>query len=149
MLSISKTTSFNPAFIKLNSLLDKELAIRDGDDHAFYAQYNTLTEIKHILLAYLDGEAVACGALKQFDSDRMEIKRMFVILEKRGHAYAGQVLKELESWAKSLGFSKCILETGVKQPEAIRLYEKMGYHRIENYGQYKNVATSYCFEKAL
>jgi putative acetyltransferase len=79
----------------------------------------------------------------------MEVKRMFVVEEKRGQGIASKVLIELEKWAKELHYEKCILETGVKQPEAIRLYEKSGYRRIPNYGQYKDVAASVCFEKRI
>ena len=59
------------------------------------------------------------------------------------------VLSDLESWAKELGFVKCVLETGINQPEAIALYKKCGYSIIENYGQYKGVENSLCFEKIL
>jgi GNAT superfamily N-acetyltransferase len=79
----------------------------------------------------------------------MEIKRMYVTLEKRGKGIATLVLQELEKWSKELGFEKCILETGKKQPEAIRFYEKTNYHSIPNYGQYENAENSICFEKEL
>jgi putative acetyltransferase len=59
------------------------------------------------------------------------------------------VLSELESWAAELGYPKCVLETGKRQPEAIALYEKQGYQRIPNYGQYIGVENSVCFEKVL
>jgi GNAT superfamily N-acetyltransferase len=79
----------------------------------------------------------------------MEIKRMFVSVEKRGKGIASTVLKELENWAKQLGYQKCILETGIRQPEAIRLYKKNDFHIIKNYGQYEEVESSVCFEKVL
>ena len=59
------------------------------------------------------------------------------------------ILHELETWAKELGYEKCYLETGIKMPEAIKLYEKSGYSLIPNYGQYIGVETSRCFEKQL
>jgi putative acetyltransferase len=59
------------------------------------------------------------------------------------------VLAELEAWAAELGYPKCVLETGKRQPEAIALYEKQGYQRISNYGQYIGVENSVCFEKVL
>ena len=79
----------------------------------------------------------------------MEVKRMFVDLAFRGNGIASIILNELEKWAKELGYSGCILETGKKQPEAIKLYKKNGYAIIPNYGQYKQVENSVCFEKAL
>ncbi|MEO8234462.1 MAG: hypothetical protein ABI549_03525 [Flavobacterium sp.] len=62
---------------------------------------------------------------------------------------ASQVLNELESWAKSLHFSACILETSFKLENAIALYKKSGYTIIERYGQYKNVESSVCMKKIL
>lgn len=74
---------------------------------------------------------------------------MFVPENKRSKGIASIVLKELETWASELGFPKCVLETGYKQPEAIRLYEKNGYVKIPNYGQYIGMENSVCFEKNL
>ena len=79
----------------------------------------------------------------------MEVKRMYVPLEKRGKGIASIVLQELEKWAKELGYQKCILETGIKQPEAISLYKKNNYAIIPNYGQYAGVKDSVCFEKKI
>jgi GNAT superfamily N-acetyltransferase len=79
----------------------------------------------------------------------MEVKRMFTLPEYRGRGIAARVLEELEQWAVELSSHSCRLETGMKQPEAIRLYEKSGYRRIPNYGQYEGVFNSVCFEKKL
>ncbi len=57
------------------------------------------------------------------------------------------MLGELERWAQQLGYQRCVLETGKKQPEAIALYTRRGYHLIPNYGQYVGVESSVCFEK--
>ena len=67
----------------------------------------------------------------------------------RKSGVATLILRELETWARDLGFGRCILETGKKQPEAIALYLKNGYALIENYGQYAGVENSLCFEKKL
>ena len=74
---------------------------------------------------------------------------MFVKPEYRGRGVAMLILKELESWAKELNFSTCILETGKKQIEAISLYKKAGYMQITSYGQYKNVENSVCMKKEI
>lgn len=144
-----RTDSRNPDFIKLNGLLDAELAIRDGEEHAFYAQYNTVEDIHHIVLAYEDNEPVGCGAIKGFEPGTMEIKRMFVPAVFRKKGIASEILIELERWAAELETTSCILETGKKQPEAISLYEKHGYKVIPNYGQYEGMDNSVCFEKKL
>lgn len=149
MIDIKRSNSQNNDFIRLVSFLDADLAIRDGDDHAFYSQFNKIDHIKYVVLAYDGRDAVGCGAIKEYEPKIMEIKRMFVIPEYRGKGVASKVLKELENWTRELLFEKCILETGVKQPEAIGLYQKNGYQFIPNYGQYAGVKESVCFEKKV
>ena len=144
-----RTNSEDPDFRKLVEELDAELRIRDGDEHSFYAQYNKIDMIRHVIIAYEDITPVGCGAIKEYTNDTMEVKRMYVPLNKRGEGIATMILKELEAWALELKFTKCILETGVKQTEAVRLYEKNYYKRIPNFGQYENVENSICFEKKL
>ncbi len=101
------------------------------------------------MVAYQDGQAVGCGAIKHFDKETAEVKRMYVLPEKRGQGIAAGILQALEVWAVALHYKKCVLETGKKQVEALALYAKMGYSLIPNYGQYQNVSNSVCFEKRL
>lgn len=149
MIQLQRTNSDDKTFQLLVKELDKELAVRDGNEHAFYAQYNKLDLIRHAVVAYFQETPVGCGAIKEFSPEVMEVKRMYVPLNRRGQGIASLVLKELEKWAKELGYKKCILETGKKQPEAIRLYEKNGYKSIPNYGQYSGVENSVCYEKVI
>ena len=100
-------------------------------------------------MAYIDGEAVGCGAFKPFDHQTVEIKRMYVAPAFRGRGIAGQILAELETQANELGYVACVLETGQKQPEAIQLYQKNGYAQIPNYGQYAGVENSVCMKKRV
>jgi GNAT superfamily N-acetyltransferase len=74
---------------------------------------------------------------------------MYTLPESRSKGIATKVLNELEKWATELYYKKCILETGWRQPDAIRLYEKNGYKRISNYGKYAGIENSVCFEKEL
>lgn len=149
MIHLLRTDSSNPDFQELVTLLDADLKIRDGEDHAFYSQYNKIQAIKHVVVAYQDDEPVGCGAVKEYEPGTMEVKRMYVSEDKRGSGIASAVLKELEIWAAKLGYSKCILETGINQPEAIALYKKNNYSIIPNYGQYTGIENSICFEKIL
>ena len=146
---IIRTNSNNIDFQELVKELDADLKIRDGEEHSFFAQFNKIDLINHVIVAYFNDEAVGCGAMKQYDDDTMEVKRMFVKPISRGNGIATIVLKEVENWAKELDFSKCILETGIKQPEAIALYQKNDYTQIPNYGQYETIESSVCFEKIL
>jgi putative acetyltransferase len=149
MISIKRTTSIDNDFQKLVTLLDKDLAIRDGDEHAFYAQFNKTVNIKNVIVAYINEEVVGCGAFKEYDTNTVEIKRMFVQPSFRGKGIAQQVLAELEIWAKENNYNACILETGKKQPEAIGLYLKVGYKIIPSYGQYLQVENSVCMKKKI
>ena len=149
MPTITRTTSENIDFQKLVILLDEVLRSRDGEDHSFYAQHNTLDKIKHVVVIYQDDRAIGCGAFKEFDSNTVEIKRMFVLPAARGKGIGKLILSQLEKWAAELNYTHCILETGKRQPEAIRLYESSGYGRISNFGQYANVDNSVCMKKAI
>ena len=80
MIEIIRTDSENKDFVELVRHLDAELAVRDGDDHAFYAQFNKIAKLKHVVLAYDDGKALGCGAIRELESGDMEVKRMFVPL---------------------------------------------------------------------
>jgi GNAT superfamily N-acetyltransferase len=149
MLTISRTDSNNGDFIALVRDLDHYLSEQDGPEHAFYAQFNKIEALKYVLVAYHQGLAVGCGAIKPFDDASMEVKRMYVKPEFRGQKIASRLLTALEDWAFELDMTRCILETGKRQPEAIALYEKSGYQRFPNYGQYEGVENSVCFEKTL
>jgi putative acetyltransferase len=149
MIQIIRTDSGNLDFIELVRQLDAELAERDGDEHPFYAQFNKIDRIKHIVIAYDDGQPAGCGAIKEYAPGVMEIKRMFTRPQNRGVGVASKVLRELEAWAGELSYKKCILETGIRQQEAIGLYKKNGYVIIPNYGQYAGIENSVCFEKEL
>ena len=149
MIKITRTNSSNTDFQSLVKLLDAFLAIRDGEDHAFYAQFNKTDKIKYVIVAYQNNQPVACGAIREYVEDSMEIKRMFVLSEFRGQGLAQSVLSTLELWSGELGFSNCILETGKNQPEAISLYRKCGYSIIPNYGQYENIENSICMKKRV
>ncbi len=149
MVRLVRTDSKNTHFKLLVKLLDKDLAISDGEDHGFYNQYNGIDTIKYTVVAYHDYLPVACGAIKQYDTLTVEIKRMFTLPEARGKGIATKVLNELENWAAELGFKRCILETGQKQPQAIALYKKNDYSIISNYDQYIGVENSVCFGKDL
>lgn len=149
MITLTRTTSENKDFVELVRLLDADLSERDGEDHAFYAQFNKINMIRHVVVAYHGEQAVGCGAVKAYVSGTGEVKRMFVRPEFRGKGIAGKVLGELEAWADEIGFHTLILETGKAQPEAIRLYTKSDYQITPNYGQYENIENSVCMKKVI
>lgn len=148
-MEVRRGNGTEEGFIQMVACLDADLAERDGQEHDFYAQFNGLDTIKHSIVVYEGSKPVACGAFKPFDSETVEVKRMYTLEECRGKGIASLVLAELEKWAAELNFNKTVLETGLKQPEAINLYQQKGYKKIENYGQYKGVENSVCFEKQI
>jgi len=149
MTQFLRTDSDNKDFQTLVILLDADLAKRDGDEHAFYAQFNKIATIRNAIVCYVDDKAIGCGAFREYDKSKVEIKRMFVLPQYRGHGIAMKILKELELWAAELNYQQYILETGKKQPEAIRLYQKAGYVVIPGYGQYLHVENSICMMKTV
>lgn len=94
MYSIKRTNSDNLDFQKLVFELDKDLAIKNGETNDFFAQYNKIDLLKNVVVAYDSDQPVGCGAMKEYEEGIMEIKRMFVPIEKRGKGIAGKILTE-------------------------------------------------------
>ena len=150
MTEIIRTNSESADFQSLVNLLDINLRERYGEIQTYYDQFNDITVIPYVVMVYVDGQAVGCGAFKKFDDTQVEVKRVFVKEENRGQGIARALLADLEKWAKELGFEACILETGDRQYEAIDLYtKKLGYEIIPNYGQYEGLEHSICMRKIL
>lgn len=149
MHGILRTDSSNPHFKALVALLDADLAKRDGDDNAFYAQFNGIDTLAHCVVYFENNIPLGCGAIKPFDAHSVEVKRMFVQPNTRGKGIATLVLTALEVWAKELGYTHCVLETGKRQPEAIALYKKNNYNIVPNYPPYEGIDNSVCFRKEI
>lgn len=149
MITIKRTTSNNEDFDNLVLQLDAYLKVLDGEDHAFYAQFNKTNLLKNAVIYYENNIAVGIGAYKEYDANTAEIKRMFTLPEHRGKGIAKAILTELEAWAKTSGYDSCMLETSVRLESAIALYKKSGYEVIPNYGQYIDVESSVCMRKDL
>ena len=146
---MKRTTSDDDDFGKLVAPLNTYLAILDGEDHAFYAQFNKSNLLKNAVVCYDAATPVGIGAYKEFEPNIAEIKRMYTLPEYRGKGVAKAILNQLELWAKEEGYSVAILETGHLQKDAIGLYQKLGYQVIENCGQYAGVENSICMKKII
>ena len=92
---------------------------------------------------------ISCGALKHFDDSTAEIKRMYVKPLFRGRGISKLILKQLEAYAEELNYQRLVLETGLKQPEAMNLYRYFGYTPIKCYGKHADDSDSRCFEKTI
>ena len=146
---LKRTDSADKDFRDLVTRLDEFLAEIDGEEHAYYSQFNGLDGIPYAVVAYEDGEPVGCGAFRPHSPVVAEIKRMFVIPEHRGKQIGALVLEQLEGWARELGYTDCVLETGHRQQAAVNLYRRAGYEFIPNYGQYTGVGNSVCMKKNI
>lgn len=148
-LEILKTNSKNADFIKLIKELDNDLEERYGDLQKQYDQHNIVDYINDVVIVYKDKEPVACGAFKKYNDSTAEIKRIFVTKENRHQGISKLIMNELEELVKSSGYKYAVLETGIKQFEAINLYKGTGYEIIENYEPYTGNANSVCMKKDL
>lgn len=102
-----------------------------------------------MFVARVDGVALGTGALVDRRNATAELKRLFVDDAARGRGLAGALLSAIETRARDAGVRVLQLETGPKSFAAIALYEKHGYVRIPNFGQYVGDPHSYCMEKVL
>lgn len=150
MITLKRTNGEDHDFIKLCQELDFLLGNRHNDTQDYCKKHNNLSSIPFVVIAFDENNnAIGCGAIRHYETNIMEIKRMFVSEKERGKNVASLILKELESWAISLDATKCILETGNKLTEAIKLYSKNEYNQIPRYGPYINIESSICFSKSL
>ncbi len=104
------------------------------------------------LVAWSEGRAVGCGALRSLPGGRetdAEIKRMFTLPEARGRGVARALLVHLEDTARELGYQRTFLETGMAQPEAMALYVSAGWAPVAPYGEYCGEDLSRCFGRLL
>jgi putative acetyltransferase len=149
VISLARTNNTNPDFQKLINELDRDLFDRYSTGQLLYTEHNLIEALETVVIAYDERLAVGCGCFKKYEHGKVEIKRMFVRTSHRGTGISKLILSELERWAVELGNKIAVLETGKKQTVAISLYKKFGYFPIKNYGPYKNLPQSICFEKKL
>lgn len=101
------------------------------------------------VIAYSGETPVGCGALRELEPGVGEIKRMFVLPGARRRGLARRILGALEARARELSYPVVRLGSGVRQPEALALYESAGYRRIALFGEYEGAELCVCYEKTL
>ncbi len=149
-MNIVRTTSDDKDFRQLIAELDKYLAIVDGPGmHEYYDKHNKVEKNNTVVVAYIVNKPVGCGCFKEYDKNSVEMKRMYVKQEVRGKKIGFAILRELEVWAAEIGYTNSVLETGLRQVEAVHLYKKSGYAVIDNYGPYVGIENSICFLKKI
>ena len=106
------------------------------------------------LVLSADGADLACGGVRRLQEDGVEgllgeVKRMYVVPAARGRGLSRMLLRALVEHAREVGMAQLWLETGLRQPEAMALYESEGFAPIERYGQYKDEVESRCYRLLL
>jgi putative acetyltransferase len=101
------------------------------------------------VVAFEDGEPIACGGVGRWDETTGELRRMYVLPAHRGRGLGRAILERLEDAGRDLGYSKMRLETGNEAPEALGLYTSSGYEPIPCWGPFATDPKSRCFEKVL
>ena len=149
MIAIKRTNSSDTDLSGLIRELDKDLRSRYGAEQEHFDQFNKIENLKTVVIAYKGNEPVGCGCFKKFETDSVEIKRMFVAPRHQRKGVGAAILKELERWAAEIGYGAMVLETGTRQPEAIQLYKKSGYQVIPNFSPYIGNMLSICMKKEL
>lgn len=107
-------------------------------------------------VGYLDGTPVATGAWRVrpvpdgvAGSRAAEVKRMYVAPTARRRGLARRMLAHLEQTAAAGGAEVMVLETGLRQPEAISLYTSAGYTQVPDFGYYRGSPLVRCFARVL
>ena len=122
------------------------------DEFCYLADQAELAQADaHFIGAFVDGQllGIAGSLRKQDDTNYAEIKRVFIDVRYRGKGLATALMQALETRICNDGIQLAKLETGSKQPAAIRLYTKLGYQRCAPFGGYKDHPLSVFMEKQL
>ena len=114
-----------------------------------FIPYNISECITEVLIVYIDDEAVGCAGLKRYSEIDAEIKRVWVEPEQRGHHIALDMMAQIEERASNDGYKRTILQTREIMKDAVELYKKLGYTKIDNYPPYDKLDGAICFAKEL
>lgn len=144
----------HPDVVAFVDALLREMAVRYDDDADTIEP--TDPAASWVLLVDDDGTAAGCGAVQPLRksvpdaaADQGEVKRVYVVPARRGRGLSRVVMSALVELATDLGYTYLQLETGTAQPEAIGLYDRLGWTRIDPYGQYVDDPRTVCFALRL
>ncbi len=146
-----RTDGKNEDFIENCRLLDMDLDRRVGKQikREKYEKFNQLDEIRETIVVYDHGRAVGGGAIRRYDDENVELKRVFVHNEYQGQGIGSRLVSLLIEWAAELGYRRMILETGELLAESCAVYKKLGFAVIPNYGPYADMPESLCMAKTI
>ena len=142
----------HPDSVELRAAQRAEISARYGGDLE-PGHRPSAADIAVFVVAYdaASETPIGCGGFRDLRDDQptVEIKRMYVRPQYRGRKIGQLILRDLEARARQWGAVRVRLETGSRQPEAVRLYEGAGYRRIPNFGDYVDDLSNLCFERTL
>lgn len=146
-----RTDGKNKDFIENCRLLDIDLDRRVGKKikRDKYKKFNQIDEIQQAIVVYEGNKAVGGGAIRRYNDEDIELKRVFVHAEYQGQGIGSKLVSLLIEWAMELGYKRMILETGELLAESCAVYRKLGFKVIPNYGPYENMPESLCLAKDL
>ena len=150
-MNFKRTDGRDQDFVENCKLLDMDLDRRVGKKikRDKYKKYNQLDEIQEAIVVYEDQKAIGGGALRRYDDETVELKRVFVHTEYQGRGIGSRLVSLLIEWAVELGYKRMILETGELLAESCAVYRKLGFKVISNYGPYVDMPESLCMAKDL
>ena len=146
-----RTDGKNEDFIENCRLLDMDLDRRVGRQikREKYQKFNQLDEIREAIVVYDHGRSVGGGAIRRYDDENIELKRVFVHNEYQGQGIGSRLVSLLIEWAAELGYRRMILETGELLAESCAVYKKLGFAVIPNYGPYADMPESLCMAREI
>ncbi len=134
-------------FLKLVSELDRGYYERIGDELSKYDSYNEFKNPHVVILAFDNDLAVACASYRVLDNDSVEFKRVYVKKDYRKRGIAHNIITQLEKLVVKNNFRYSYIVTGKNNHAAIKLYEKLNYKLIDNFGQFIDDDTVICMKK--
>ncbi len=151
MISFKWTNGYDEAFKDFYLKTEEYYSSLVGgiDNRRSFVKYNISDAISHVIIAYDDEKPIACAGLKRYSKSDAEIKRVWVEPDYRGRHLAGDMMKLIEEKALTLGFKRTVLQTRKIMEDAVHLYEKLGYKKIDNYPPYDKLDGAICFAKDL
>jgi N-acetylglutamate synthase and related acetyltransferases len=150
-MDFKRTDGKDKDFIENCRLLDMDLDRRVGKKikRDKYKKFNRIDEIQQAIVVYEGNKAVGGGAIRRYNDEDIELKRVFVHAEYQGQGIGSKLVSLLIEWAEELGYQRMILETGELLAESCAVYKKLGFQVIPNYGPYVDMEESLCMAKEL
>lgn len=145
------TDGSHPAFRRFYAVTEAYYSrvVGGKENRAEFIPFNASAEIPVVLLAYADGQPVACAGLKPYSKADAEVKRLWVEPAFRGRRIASALMEQIEEKARALGYRRVILQTRPIMPDAVALYTKRGYALIPNYPPYDKLPGAVCYAKSI